>query len=113
MSGLFETGELNTYVYDSGGLYRRKYVQDRRHGENKDDPGVSQLISTGLERLEWNETTRGHSFHSKLFVSILNFREPSNRPEQKMTQLNLRRDRAARPEDRGAVTWAASALGRE
>ena len=23
---LFETGELNTYVYDSGGLYRRKYV---------------------------------------------------------------------------------------
>ena len=27
MSVLFETGELNTYVYDdSGGLYRRKYV---------------------------------------------------------------------------------------
>ena len=24
-----------------------------------------------LERLEWNETTRGRSFHSKLFVSIL------------------------------------------
>ena len=26
MSVLFETGELNTYVYNSGGLYRRKYV---------------------------------------------------------------------------------------
>ena len=29
--------------------------------------GVSYLISTGLERLEWDETTRGRSFHSKLF----------------------------------------------
>ena len=37
MSVLFETGELNTYVYDSGGLYRRKYVQDKRQGENNDD----------------------------------------------------------------------------
>ena len=27
MSVLFETGELNAYVYDSGGLYRRKYVR--------------------------------------------------------------------------------------
>ena len=26
MSDLFEAGELNTYVYDSGGPYRRKYV---------------------------------------------------------------------------------------
>ena len=26
MSVLFETGELNTHVYDSGGLYRRKYA---------------------------------------------------------------------------------------
>ena len=26
ISVLFGTGELNTYVYDSGGLYRRKYV---------------------------------------------------------------------------------------
>ena len=26
MSVLFETGELNAYVYDVGGLYRRKYV---------------------------------------------------------------------------------------
>ena len=26
MSVLFETGELNAYVYDGGGLYRRKYV---------------------------------------------------------------------------------------
>ena len=26
MSVLFETGELNAYVYDSGALYRRKYV---------------------------------------------------------------------------------------
>ena len=26
MSVLFETGELNAYVYDDGGLYRRKYV---------------------------------------------------------------------------------------
>ena len=34
---------------------------------------VSQLLMTGLERLEWNDTTRGRSFHSKLFVSILNF----------------------------------------
>ena len=37
MSVLFETGELNAYVYDSGGLYRRKYVEDRRQGENNDD----------------------------------------------------------------------------
>ena len=26
MSVLFETGELITYLYDSGGLYGRKYV---------------------------------------------------------------------------------------
>ena len=26
MSVFFETGELNAYVYDGGGLYRRKYV---------------------------------------------------------------------------------------
>ena len=26
MPVLFETGELNTYDNDSGGLYRRKYV---------------------------------------------------------------------------------------
>ena len=26
MSVLFETSELNAYVYDGGGLYRRKYV---------------------------------------------------------------------------------------
>ena len=26
MSVLFETAELNAYVYDGGGLYRRKYV---------------------------------------------------------------------------------------
>ena len=26
MSVLVETGELNAYVYDGGGLYRRKYV---------------------------------------------------------------------------------------
>ena len=26
MSVLFEAGELNAYVYDGGGLYRRKYV---------------------------------------------------------------------------------------
>ena len=34
---------------------------------------MSELISTGFERLEWNETTRGRSFDSKLFVSILIF----------------------------------------
>ena len=27
MSVLFETGELNSYVHDGGGLYRRKYVR--------------------------------------------------------------------------------------
>ena len=32
-----------------------------------------KLISAGLERLEWNEPICGRSFHSKLFVSILNF----------------------------------------
>ena len=26
MSVFFETGEVNTFVYDSGGLYRRKYA---------------------------------------------------------------------------------------
>ena len=37
ISVLFGTGELNTYVYDSGGLYRRKFVSDGRQGENNDD----------------------------------------------------------------------------
>ena len=32
MSVLFETGELNAYVYDSGGLYRRKYVRTEGKG---------------------------------------------------------------------------------
>ena len=31
MSVLFETGELNAYVYDGGGLYRRKYVLSLIH----------------------------------------------------------------------------------
>ena len=49
--------------------------------------GVSYLISTGLERLEWSETTRGRSFHSKLFVSILNFQanEQTTRTENNLT----------------------------
>ena len=34
---LFETGELNTCVYDSGGFYRRKDIWDRRQGEKSDD----------------------------------------------------------------------------
>ena len=37
---------------------------------------VSQRLSTGLERLEWNETARGRSFHSMLFV---HFEFPGNR----------------------------------
>ena len=44
-----------------------------------DRKGVSSLISTGLGRLEWNETTRGRSFHSKLFVSILKFQTTEQR----------------------------------
>ena len=36
MSLLFETGELNAYVYDSGGLYRRKYVRTEARGDNDD-----------------------------------------------------------------------------
>ena len=32
MSALFETGELNAYVYDGGGLYRRKYVRTKGKG---------------------------------------------------------------------------------
>ena len=36
MSILFETSELNTDVYDSGGLYRRKYIEDRSQGEYND-----------------------------------------------------------------------------
>ena len=32
MSVLFETGELNAYVYDGGGLYRRKYVRTESKG---------------------------------------------------------------------------------
>ena len=32
MSALFETGELNAYVYDGGGLYRRKYVRTEFKG---------------------------------------------------------------------------------
>ena len=51
--------------------------------------GVSLLISTGLERLEWNETIRRRSFHSKLFVSILNFQatEQPTRTENNPTDL--------------------------
>ena len=33
MSVLFETGELNAYVYDGGGLYRRKYVRTEGKGK--------------------------------------------------------------------------------
>ena len=60
-----------------------------RPNEVKTHPqGVSSLISTGLERLEWNETTRGRSFHSKLFVSILNFQatKQPTRTENKPTE---------------------------
>ena len=32
VSVLFETGELNAYVYDGGGLYRRKYVRTEGKG---------------------------------------------------------------------------------
>ena len=41
----------------------------------------------GLERLEWNETTPGRSFHSKPFVAILNFQatEPPTRTENSPT----------------------------
>ena len=35
MSVLFETGELNAYVYDSGGLYRRKYVRTESKGRQR------------------------------------------------------------------------------
>ena len=38
MSVLFETGELNAYVYDGGGLYRRKYVRtEGKEGEDNND----------------------------------------------------------------------------
>ena len=46
-----------------------------KHNSGTRNHRVPYLISTGLERSEWRETTRGRSFHSKLFVSILNFRE--------------------------------------
>ena len=32
MSVLYESGELNAYVYDGGGLYRRKYVRTEGKG---------------------------------------------------------------------------------
>ena len=32
MSVLFETGELDAYVHDGGGLYRRKYVRTEGKG---------------------------------------------------------------------------------
>ena len=35
MSVLFETGELNAYVYDRGGLYRRKYVRTESKGRHR------------------------------------------------------------------------------
>jgi len=35
MSVLFETGELNAYVYDGGGLYRRKYVRTESKGRQR------------------------------------------------------------------------------
>ena len=37
ISVFLETGELNTYVNDSAGFYRRNYVLDRRQGEKSDD----------------------------------------------------------------------------
>ena len=38
MPVLFETDELNAYVYDDGGLYRRKYVclGQKARGDNDD-----------------------------------------------------------------------------
>ena len=32
MSALFETGELNAYVYDGGGLYRWRFVRTESKG---------------------------------------------------------------------------------
>ena len=59
----------------------------------------------------WNGTRLLVVVPFKLFASILNFQatEQPTRTKNNPTCL-LRRDRAARPEDRGAVTWAASAL---
>ena len=43
---------------------------------------------SGLERFEWNETTRGRSFHSKLFGSILIFQaEQPTRTENNPTDI--------------------------
>ena len=39
MSVLLETGELNAYVYDGGGLYRRKYVRTEGKGRNDHSRG--------------------------------------------------------------------------
>ena len=60
MSVLFETGELNAYVYDGGGLYR-KHVKDRRQGEDNDDHSGGRKASpvhsdTGIT--EAHERTR-------------------------------------------------------
>ena len=56
---------------------------------SRTDEGVLKLISTGLERLELNETTRGRSFHSKQFLSILDFQasEQPTRTEHDPTDI--------------------------
>ena len=63
--------------------------------------------------MERNETTRGRSFHSKPFVSILTFPSKEKPTRTEKNYGRLRRNRVTRPENRGAVTWTASALDPE
>ena len=76
--------------------------------------GVSWLIAAGLGRLEWNETTPGRSFYSKLFlVSILNCRQLSNQTEQKVSQLTFTVAPRSSTLKKGTANEAASALDTE
>ena len=51
--------------------------------------GVSSPYSTVLERLQWNETTRGRSFHLELFVSISNFQANEQPTRTEIAQLTF------------------------
>ena len=61
---MLETGEVNTYAFDSGGFYRRKNVWDRRQGYKRDDQSRGPKASpvhrcSGITKV--HERTAQHS----------------------------------------------------
>ena len=91
-------------------LIRTAYVIIDMRGESSPNEGVSQLISTGMERLEWSETTRSRSFRSKLFVSISNFQATEQPTRTENSSTDFCGGTAQLDPKTGAITWAASVL---